>query len=131
MGALKYISDKLFSNDKEVALVEEVNANKGLATAWVNFDGTDGSIRSSFNVSGVVRVSTGLYTITFTTPMDNANYAVASTTERPAADGSNKVEMVLSDTKSTSTFQIKVRSSSTDSMSDSVSSGLIIFGGKA
>jgi hypothetical protein len=53
---------------------------QGVAKAWVNFNGTTspGTIRSSYNVSSVTRNSTGLYTINFTTPMSNANYASAS-----------------------------------------------------
>ena len=43
--------------------------------AWVNFDGTDGSIRASGNVSSVVRNSTGDYTINFAVDMPDTNYA--------------------------------------------------------
>ena len=46
-----------------------------IATAWVNFDGSGvPSIRDSENVTGVVRESTGKYTVTFSEPMNNANY---------------------------------------------------------
>ena len=53
------------------------------AKAWVNFNGTTGTqvgaefrctIRSQYNVSSVVRVSTGVYRINFATVMNNANY---------------------------------------------------------
>ena len=46
------------------------------AKAWVNFNGTTspGTIRSSYNVSSVTKNGTGDYTITFTTPMSDANY---------------------------------------------------------
>jgi hypothetical protein len=59
--------------------------------AWVNFDGTrDASgavstantnrlIRSSGNVTSVLRNAAGDYTITFTTPMSDANYSVVLT----------------------------------------------------
>jgi hypothetical protein len=47
------------------------------ARAWVNFNGTNGSIRASGNVSSVVRNGVGDYTINFTTAMPDANYAVA------------------------------------------------------
>jgi hypothetical protein len=46
--------------------------------AWVNFNGrtTNGTctIRSSGNVSSVVRTNTGKYTVNFTTPMQGLNY---------------------------------------------------------
>jgi len=53
--------------------------------AWVNFDGTSVTtvngesrctIRASGNVSKVVRNSTGTYTITFTTALQDANYSI-------------------------------------------------------
>jgi hypothetical protein len=47
----------------------------GSVAAWVNFDGTNGSIRGSGNVSSVVRNSTGNYTVNFTTTLASANYA--------------------------------------------------------
>jgi hypothetical protein len=47
------------------------------ARAWVNFDGTNGTIRASGNVSSVTRNSTGNYTINFTTAMPDTNYSVS------------------------------------------------------
>lgn len=56
--------------------------------AWVNFDGTKDTtgaastantnrlIRASSNVTSVLRNGTGNYTINFTTPMVDANYAI-------------------------------------------------------
>ena len=44
--------------------------------AWVNFNGTNGAIRASVNVSGVTRNSTGNYTVTFATAMQDANYSL-------------------------------------------------------
>ena len=58
--------------------------------AWVNFDASRDSsgnvnssntnrlIRSSGNVTSVSKTATGKFTITFTTPMPDANYAVTS-----------------------------------------------------
>jgi hypothetical protein len=51
------------------------NGVTGIAKAWVNFAGSTGSINgTSFNVSSVTRISTGNYTVNFTTSMPNANY---------------------------------------------------------
>ena len=61
MGIIKFVADKLFANNKEMVNVE----HKGLATAWVNFDGADGSIRDSFNISNVERTEAGKYEIFF------------------------------------------------------------------
>jgi hypothetical protein len=47
------------------------------ALAWVNFNGSGGaSIRSSYNVSSVTRSSGGIYFISFTNAMSDANYAM-------------------------------------------------------
>lgn len=61
------------------------------ARAWVNFNGTGTpSIRASGNVSSVTRDGTGRYTITFTTPMPDANYAVVTSCNRDGtADSGN------------------------------------------
>jgi hypothetical protein len=51
-----------------------------LTKAWVNFNGTTGAVRASYNVGSVTRVATGQYTINFTSALSDANYsAVAST----------------------------------------------------
>jgi len=52
--------------------------------AWVNFNGSNGSIRGSGNVSSVTRNGTGTYTINFTNAMPDANYSLAG-----AASGNN------------------------------------------
>ena len=53
---------------------------KGLAKAWVNFNGTGTvAIRDSFNVASITDNGTGEYSITFTNAMANANYAVTGT----------------------------------------------------
>lgn len=43
--------------------------------AWVQFDGTTGTIRASYNVTSVTKNATGDYTINFTVPFSSANYA--------------------------------------------------------
>lgn len=47
---------------------------------WVNFNGVSGtSIRASYNVSSVTYNGVGDYTVNFTTPLVDANYAVTGT----------------------------------------------------
>jgi hypothetical protein len=62
--------------NNDTGLFSTNNAYLGIAKAWVNFVGSSGTINQSFNVSSVTRVSTGVYTINFTTAMPNANYSV-------------------------------------------------------
>lgn len=45
--------------------------------AWICYRPQIQTIDSQFNVSGIVRNSAGLYTITFATPFSNNKYAVA------------------------------------------------------
>jgi hypothetical protein len=46
--------------------------------AWVNFNGTGTvAIRASGNVSSITDNGTGDYTVNFTTPLPDANYAVS------------------------------------------------------
>ncbi len=57
-----------------------------LCRAWVNF-GWNGStivVNSSFNVSGVTRISQGVYRVNFTSALPNANYAVSATVSTSA-----------------------------------------------
>jgi hypothetical protein len=49
------------------------------ARAWVNFDGTTGTIRGSVNVSSITVNGTGDYTCNFSTAMANVNYVVSGT----------------------------------------------------
>lgn len=53
-------------------------SSPAICTAWVNFSGVSPvTIRSSFNVSSVTRLSEGKYQINFASPMNNSGYAVA------------------------------------------------------
>ena len=45
-----------------------------LCRAWVNFNGTDNSIRGSYNVSSITDTGTGIYSINFTNAMPDTNY---------------------------------------------------------
>lgn len=64
-----------------------------VARAWTCFDGTNGIQKQSNNVSGVVRNSTGNYTITFQNAFANENYVVLGTAKN---DGAVVVVNVLS-----------------------------------
>jgi hypothetical protein len=90
------------------------------ARAWVTFDGstTPPSILSSANVASVLRTSTGLFTITFTSNMPNANYAVAGM----AFDlNLSVVVSIRSGTPTVSSFDIRVTGLSASSGSASTS----------
>ena len=81
--------------------------------AWANIDGTVGSVsvRQGGNVSGVVRNQLGRYTITFTTPMPDTNYAiVAWARDANATDNNYFVSAASNATKLAGSFQIEVNS---------------------
>lgn len=54
------------------------NCIQGSAKAWVNWVGSTGAIRASYNVSSVTRNSTGYYTVNFTNAFADTNYAISS-----------------------------------------------------
>ena len=57
--------------------------SKNSCTAWVNFDGTTTppTIRDSFNVSDVVRTTTGDFDIVHSVQMDNATQTVCGSNQ--------------------------------------------------
>jgi hypothetical protein len=67
------------------------NGMTGIAKAWVTWTGgSSPAVTASFNVSSITYVSSGLFTINFTTAMANANYMLAgSATFRDATQDSN------------------------------------------
>jgi hypothetical protein len=85
------------------------------ARAWVTFDGstTPPSILSSANVASVSRSATGLFTITFTRNMPNANYAVAGM----AFDSSRSSVVNLRAQPTVSSFAIRMTDLSPESSS--------------
>ena len=77
-------------------------SNPGLCTAWVNFNGNNpATIRSSFNVSSVTRLSTGKYQIIFGTPMENPDYAVSLTIGDGATSGTAAPIVAISGSSTT------------------------------
>jgi len=46
--------------------------------AFVNFNGSNGAIRASYNVSSITRNATGDYTLNFTSAMPDTNYVATA-----------------------------------------------------
>jgi len=62
-----------------------ITAAQMASKAWVNFDGTGNinsnmTIYASYNVASVYKNAVGDYTVTFTTPLTDGNYAKQITT---------------------------------------------------
>ena len=79
------------------------NPIRGSAKVWVNFNGTGVvAIRSSYNVSSITDGGTGIYTINFTTALDDANYSAVMGGRRDTSDdGWSRTEVF-----STSSLQV-------------------------
>lgn len=93
-----------------------------LCRAWVNFNGNSGAspvIRASFNVSSVVRNSTGNYTITFTNALTDANYAYEFSGGGASASGS-MVYQGGTQTASALTYQLASTSAAQDASTQCV-----------
>jgi hypothetical protein len=74
---------------------------KGAVKAWVNFNGSTGTIRSSYNVGSITKNTTGDYTINFTTAMTNTNYAQGTGTSYDLTSGNGTVwQKIISQTTS-------------------------------
>ncbi len=116
-------------NPANYATKSYVDDQRGLATAWVSFDGTGTpSIKDSYNVTSVVKGSSGRYTITFSTPMDNANYVCVC----EASDGLNLTQSenhTVDDVYCS--FAIWTGGSGASaSYSDVANAQIVVFGGK-
>jgi hypothetical protein len=92
------------------------NGMTGICKAWVNFNGSGGAIRDSFNVSSITVNGTGDYTVNFTTAMPNANYSAAITGNWAASPGAyadpNNAFAPYGQAPTTSTLRVGTRSSS-------------------
>jgi len=85
------------------------NAIYGSAKAWVDFVGSSGSINSSYNVSSITRISTGIYTINFTNAFSDTKYTMVVGSEYQNA--SNSPALIFgntgtSGTKTTSAYGV-------------------------
>ena len=96
------------------------------ARAWVNFDGTRDTsgaassantnrfIRGSGNVSSVSRNGAGDYTVNFSVPMANADYAVLGTTNTDT----NFTNVVTTRTTGLSTSSVRFVTTNANSLTD-------------
>ena len=86
------------------------NAPIFAARAWVNFNGTNASIRGSGNVASVVRNGLGDYTINFTTAMPDANYCVSGSGDQ-AVGASATIGVMAGVAPTTTSVRVRVLNS--------------------
>ena len=123
--------DKIESVDGTKVLITK-DMFKALPTAWVNFDGTlTGTItpRDSYNIASVVRSGAGVYEITFSTPMNNANYVLGGSCGDINPNRTGKLGMGDNDVPTITTFTVRLYNAGNTTM-DSKKVSVIIIGGK-
>lgn len=75
--------------------VQSTAAGAAYLKAFVNFQGSTGTIRRSLNTSSVTRVSAGLYNMNWTTAIGNSNYIVTAASQAVGGDYQAQVPMQL------------------------------------
>lgn len=105
------------------------------ARAWVNFNGTgttgtNQTIRGSGNVASVYKNGVGDYTVTFSTALPNANYAVTGSSQTVTGNVAVMTGYINATdfAKTTTTFRIGVFNAATGSAIDVNSTNIIIVG---
>ena len=111
------ITISTLNNDTGVLATQ--NGMTAICKSWVDFNGTGTvAIRSSFNVSSVVRNATGDYTVTFTTAMPDANYAAIGNATNignvPGTGNTNGTVSTFSVTTTAYRFQTAYRTTNVD-----------------
>lgn len=95
-------------NNIQDALGGDLITAKGMARAWVNFNGTGTvAIRSAHNVTSITDNGTGAYTINITNAMDDANYAILATSGDGASTNYRVVQ--VSDVTAPTTSAVRVQ----------------------
>lgn len=110
--------------------------DKRFATAWVNFNGTGTvAIRDSYNVASVTDNGTGDYTLNFTTPYSNANYAVVTGVQQAGTGGSTNANFNMTikvgATPTVNSVSVVTGPPSTGTVVDVPIASVVVFGGKA
>jgi hypothetical protein len=91
----------------------------GSAKAWVNFNGTGTvAIRAGFNVSSITDNGVGNYTVNFTTPLPDTNYATNVSTGNTVGYSFSVARNSESVLTSSSTIQIVGQAGGTGANAD-------------
>jgi len=101
---------------------EADNVKKRVAKAWVNFNGTSGSISEDLNFSSVTDNGTGYYTPNFTANMSSGNYAAVG-----SVCHSSKGVVSIS-TLAAGSFNVYTREAATEILTNYGESAVIVFG---
>ncbi len=102
----------------------------GIARAWVTFGYSGGTIqvRASHNVSGVTRLATGRYRITFAVPFADANYCWLAFARSSVNTGTARTALArsTSDAKTAAYVDVACATGST-SFADTTEMNLVVY----
>ena len=116
----QFLADtKLNTTDFESTLKTQINASGDASIyacrAWVNFNGTGTvAIRASGNVSSITDSGVGLYTVNFTTAMQDANYALIGTCNSTYSDQQFSGVLDVTGTKATTSQIVRIKVNGTN-----------------
>jgi len=84
----KVITDQgLVPDDTDLSLLSKaITGQPGAANAWISYDGTNNTIRDSFNVLSLGNDGVGINTITFIQNMPNENYSALASCLKAGGD---------------------------------------------
>lgn len=98
------------------------------ARAWARFDGSSGStaLTAGGNIASISRTSTGQYSITFTTALEDTNYAVIATVNGTSNDGGTEYKL-YSASQSTGGMTLYCRREETETYVDHNDLAFVVF----
>ena len=102
----------------------------GIARAWVTFGYSGGTmqVRASHNVSGVTRLATGRYRITFAVPLADANYCWLAFARSSVNTGTARTALArsTSDAKTAAYVDVVCATGNT-SLADTTEMNLVVY----
>lgn len=126
-GTLATTADSITQTQLNTAMNASGSAPFFACRAWANFNGVGAvTIRASGNIGSIVRNAAGTYTVTFTTAMPDANYAVVAFARRTTTSAPVYVGQGSTQTQTASSFQITVAATSAN-IEDSDNISIAVF----
>lgn len=102
---------------------------KGTAKAWVVFNGTGAvAVLNSYNITSITDDAVGRYTLNFTNPMKNLNYAYSGTGRWNSTSSAVHVGQNPSQVKTLSSLPFQVSNSSSGGAVDMTDVTVIVHG---
>lgn len=117
------------TNNTAMVTAAKVQYHPGIAKAWGYFDGTatgSNPPTAGYNVTSVERTATGKYTVTFTTALGSANYAVICNACDTTDNGAN---IAGAHSLLAGSFVIDVNEDSDASATDDENVFFVVYGG--